>query len=182
VSALPRDLEALRRRVAAGEAFAYEYFWGHTVPPDGRATRACLSQWYPAPFCVDGVHYATAEHWMMAEKARLFGDEATCARILAANSPGAAKAFGREVAGFDAARWDAAKFEIVVRGNRAKFAAHPELAAWLARTGRKVLVEASPVDAIWGIGLAADDPAAKDPARWRGPNLLGFALMDVRDA
>lgn len=76
--------------------------------------------------------------------------------------------------------WTAARWEIVVRGNEAKFAQHPELRAYLAGTGDRVLVEASPVDRIWGIGLAHDDPAAENPELWRGLNLLGFALMEVR--
>jgi ribA/ribD-fused uncharacterized protein len=177
---LPTDWEQLRRRHAQGEAFTYEFFWGHAPRADGAASRACLSQWFEASFELDGVRYATAEHWMMAEKARLFRDDATLARVIAAKTPGAAKAMGREVAGFDESRWNAARFAIVVRGNFAKFSAHPELAAWLLRTGDKVLVEASPQDAIWGIGLAADDPAARDPLRWRGPNLLGFAIMEAR--
>jgi ribA/ribD-fused uncharacterized protein len=176
----PSTWEQLCRRCAQGEAFTFEFFWGHTPRADGAPSRACLSQWFEAPFELDGMRYATAEHWMMAEKARLFGDDAMRARILAAKTPGAAKALGREVTGFDGAQWDAARFDIVVRGNLARFSSHPDLAGWLLRTGDKVLVEASPQDAIWGIGLAADDPAARDPIRWRGPNLLGFAIMEVR--
>jgi ribA/ribD-fused uncharacterized protein len=84
------------------------------------------------------------------------------------------------VRGFDADRWDAARWEIVVRGNLAKFRQNPELGAFLANTGDRVLVEASPVDRIWGIGLAEDDARAQDPERWRGINLLGFALMEAR--
>jgi ribA/ribD-fused uncharacterized protein len=178
---LPRTLEDLRVRVAAGERFVYELFWGHAPRADGVPSKACLSQWFESPFELDGERYITAEHWMMAEKARLFEDLATRARIIAARTPGAAKALGREVAGFDPARWEAERFAIVVRGNVAKFSAHPALADWLARTGDRILVEASPQDAIWGIGLAADDPAARDPRQWRGPNLLGFALMETRE-
>ena len=74
-----------------------------------------------------------------------------------------------------------ARFGIVVAGNRAKFARHPDLAAFLRGTAPRVLVAASPVDRIGGIGLAADDPRAADPATWRGLNLFGFALMQVRD-
>jgi ribA/ribD-fused uncharacterized protein len=117
---------------------------------------------------------------MMAEKARLFGDHAVAARVLAAAKPGEAKALGRQVAGFDSSLWDAARFGIVVAGNQAKFSQHPALRDFLLGTGERVLVEASPVDAVWGIGLAADHPHLEQPARWPGLNLLGFALMQVR--
>lgn len=119
---------------------------------------------------------------MMAEKAALFGDEATRRRILDAPNPGAAKVLGREVRGFDDAVWVAHRYGIVVRGTAAKFAQSPDLGAFLRATDTRVLVEASPVDRIWGIGLARDDERAGNPLRWRGLNLLGFALMEVRDA
>jgi ribA/ribD-fused uncharacterized protein len=148
--------------------------------PEGRLGPSCLSQWWPAPFTVDGVHYRTAEHWMMAEKARLFGDERSATAVLAAASPKDAKALGRAVRVFDVARWEAAGFDIVVRGSAAKFGQDPQLRDYLVGTGDAVLVEASPVDAVWGIGLAADDPRARRPAEWPGRNLLGFALMQAR--
>ena len=182
MSGSPRDLEALRARHAAGERFEYLCFWGHRGRADGAPSKACFSQWFPAPFEVDGVRYATAEHWMMAEKARLFGDDAALAKVLAHDDPAKAKAAGRGVRGFDEARWADRRFDSVVAGNRAKFAAHPPLRAFLLATGDRVLAEASPVDPVWGIGLAADATAALDPTRWRGLNLLGFALMAVREA
>ena len=83
--------------------------------------------------------------------------------------------------GFDQASWEAKRYDIVVSGSLAKFGQHDDLRAFLLGTGERVLVEASPVDRVWGIGLAADDPRADDPARWRGANLLGFALMAARD-
>jgi ribA/ribD-fused uncharacterized protein len=117
---------------------------------------------------------------MMAEKARLFGDEETRSSILATSKPGAAKALGRTVRSFDEKRWGQHRFNIVVRASAAKFGQNADLAAYLAETGDKVLVEASPVDRVWGIGLAADDPRAERPAEWQGLNLLGFALMRAR--
>lgn len=117
---------------------------------------------------------------MMAEKARLFGDEDALGRILAAGSPGAARAAGREVRGFDEAAWTAARWQIVVRGNEARFGQNAELRACLAGTGDRVLVEASPLDRVWGIGLAPDDAAAENPELWRGLNLLGFGPMEAR--
>lgn len=177
---LPRDADALRARVAAGEGFAYLHFWGHRAPAGGASSKACFSQWFPSPFAVDGVRYATAEHWMMAAKARLFGDAEALATVLSNDDPAAAKKAGRGVRGYDEARWSACRFDLVVAGNRAKFSQHAALESFLLSTGDQVLVEASPVDAVWGIGLAAGDPRAHDPAQWAGLNLLGFALMDVR--
>lgn len=159
----------------------YLYFWGHTPKQAGEVDKSCFSQWFPAAFTVDGAAYPTAEHWMMAEKARLFDDEDVRQRILAAKHPNEAKKLGRLVQGFEPTRWDEVKFNLVVAGNYYKFSQHPALRDYLLATGERVLVEASPVDAIWGIGLAADHPDAAQPKNWRGENLLGFALMAVRD-
>ncbi|GGW68938.1 hypothetical protein GCM10010320_57990 [Streptomyces caelestis] len=175
------SLDALIRAVRAGARVRYLHFWGHRPRPDGRVGASCLSQWWPAPFTVDGVEYATAEHWMMAGKARLFGDAAAERAVLAAGHPAEAKKAGRQVRGFDEAIWQRERFRIVVEGSVHKFGAHPELRGFLLGTGERVLVEASPVDRVWGIGLAADDEAVADPERWRGPNLLGFALMEARE-
>ncbi|NEA51331.1 NADAR family protein [Streptomyces sp. SID10815] len=173
--------ESLIREVGAGARVKYLYFWGHRPRPDGRVGPSCLSQWWPAPFTVDGVTYATAEHWMMAGKARLFQDAEAERRVLAAGHPAEAKNAGRLVRGFDEDVWARERFDVVVEGSVHKFAAHPGLREFLLNTGERILVEASPVDRVWGIGLAGDDEAAADPARWRGPNLLGFALMAARE-
>jgi ribA/ribD-fused uncharacterized protein len=174
------SIAILQAAIAAGYRPRYLLFWGHRPRRPGVVDKACLSQWYPAAFTLAGVSYPSAEHYMMAEKARLFGDGEAEAAVLAATHPGAAKRAGREVRGFMEARWVAERFGIVVRGSVAKFGQNPALGEFLRGTGERVLVEASPVDRIWGIGLAGDDPAAEDPARWRGLNLLGFALMEAR--
>ncbi|MEU6464754.1 NADAR family protein [Streptomyces sp. NPDC046976] len=173
-------LEALVSEVRAGSRIKYLHFWGHRPRPDGGIGASCLSQWWPSPFVVDGRRYATAEHWMMAAKARLFGDAEAERHVLAAAHPAQAKKAGRLVRGFDEAIWERERFRIVVEGSVHKFAADPALRAFLLNTGDRVLVEASPVDRVWGIGLTADDEAAQDPERWRGLNLLGFALMEAR--
>lgn len=173
--------EALVKEVRDGSRVKYLHFWGHRPLPDGRVGPSCLSQWWPSPFTVDGTRYATAEHWMMAGKARLFGDAEAERRVLAAEHPAAAKKAGRLVRGFDEGVWERERFGIVVEGSVRKFAAHPQLRAFLLNTGERVLVEASPVDRVWGIGLAANDDGAADPRRWRGLNLLGFALMEARE-
>lgn len=156
------------------------FFWGHRPERDGSAGKGCLSQWWPAPFVVDGPTYATAEHYMMWSKAVLFGDTETAARVLETTDPKQAKAIGREVRGFDSAVWERERLGIVVRGNLAKFSQHEDLRRFLVGTGDRVLVEASPLDRVWGIGLAADDPRAQNPDEWLGLNLLGVALTEVR--
>ncbi|WP_171990917.1 NADAR family protein [Streptomyces sp. JHA26] len=173
--------QALLGEVRAGGRIKYLCFWGHRPLPDGRIGASCLSQWWPSPFTVDGVEYATAEHWMMAGKARLFEDAEAERRVLAAAHPAEAKKAGRLVRGFDEAVWERERFRIVVEGSVHKFSSDPALRAFLLGTGERVLVEASPVDRVWGIGLTADDEAATDPERWRGANLLGFALMVARE-
>eukprot|EP00461_Guttulinopsis_vulgaris_P000715 UN00715 len=175
-------------------------FWGHTSNSDN-ITAACLSQWYPAQMVVDGKVYHTAEHWMMAQKALLFAmgenkqhNEDIAEQILQTKDPGRVKKLGRAVKGFDETIWHANRFEIVKKGNIHKFTQHLQLRNYLLELNNGqigynsndkddigfILVEASPFDNIWGIGLKAEEPAAANPATWRGPNLLGFALTAVR--
>jgi len=175
-----RSVEALIACARAGQRVRYLSFWGHRPQADGTVGAGCLSQWWPAPFTVDGAAYATAEHWMMAGKARIFGDADAERRALAAGHPEAAKAVGRTVRGFDQEMWERERFGLVVDGSVHKFGQHPQLRDYLLGTGQRVLVEASPVDRIWGIGLARDDERAERPEAWRGLNLLGFALMEAR--
>jgi ribA/ribD-fused uncharacterized protein len=158
----------------------YLLFWGHRPPAGGGVGSGCLSQWWPVTFSAEGLTYFSAEHYMMAAKARLFGDIETAMRIQTASHPGAAKALGRQVRGFDERLWAERRFEIVVSGNMGKFGQHADLRDFLLGTGDRVLAEASPRDRIWGIGLSADDERARSPDRWRGLNLLGFALMETR--
>ncbi|MGW8889724.1 NADAR family protein [Streptomyces sp. NPDC055749] len=173
-------IDDLVARVARGEKVKYLLFWGHRPRPDGVLGSSCLSQWWPSPFTVDSVTYASAEHWMMAGKARLFADEQAEIRAVGASSPGAAKKVGRQVRGFDESVWVRERFALVVEGSVHKFGQDPALREYLLNTGERVLVEASPRDRIWGIGLTRDDPRAADPADWVGLNLLGFALMEAR--
>jgi hypothetical protein len=166
--------------IRAGEQVKFLFFWGHQADRDGSVGKGCLSQWWPASFELAGRTFATAEHYMMWRKAMLFDDEETAARILAATHPKQVKDLGRGIVGFDESRWAAHRYDIVVAGNLGKFGQHVEPREFLLGTGDRVLVEASPLDAIWGIGLAADDPRVEDPAAWPGQNLLGFALAEVR--
>lgn len=175
-----RTREELTALVAAGVQPKYLLFWGHRPERDGSVGAGSLSQWWQAEFTVDGVTYTSAEHWMMAGKARMFGDEEMLSKVLAARTPAEAKKLGRLVRGFDDQRWAAERFELVVAGNVAKFGQDEALRNYLTGTANRVLVEASPLDRVWGIGLAADNERAVRPAEWRGLNLLGFALMEAR--
>jgi ribA/ribD-fused uncharacterized protein len=147
----------------------FTYFW-HEWP---------FSQWSPADFEVDGVRYNCNEQFMMAEKARLFGDTEREALILAASEPRDQKKLGREVSPFDAERWNAVARELVKRGNQAKFDQMADAKEALLATRGTLLVEASPFDTIWGIGLSAKDAAKGKP--WRGANWLGEVLTQIRD-
>lgn len=177
---LPEDIESLKHQVTQGRDIQYLFFWGHQPRSDGRIGPSCLSQWWESPFTLSGRVYRTAEHYMMAEKGRLFGDTRAVEDILAATSPKEAKEIGRSVTGYQEPLWEEHRVSLVVRGNVAKFSQNPELGAFLVGTRPFVLVEASPHDRVWGIGLRAADPRVADPALWRGRNLLGFALMKVR--
>jgi len=173
------DLKWLKRRYNAGKAGKFLLFWGHQKSVNLSAS--CLSQWYSSSFCEDEARYICAEQYMMAKKARCFGDKEALGQILSAKDPAQMKALGRQVHGFDAKAWDEVKFGVVLNASYLKFSQNAPLRDFLLQTGSKVLVEASPVDKIWGIGLAASDENAQNPMKWRGQNLLGFALMRVRD-
>ncbi|MEO8699158.1 MAG: NADAR family protein [Kofleriaceae bacterium] len=140
-----------------------------------------FSQWYRCSFRVGDHTFNCAEQYMMHGKALLFDDANTAAEILAADHPREHKALGRKVKNFDDAIWKRSREAIVLAGNRAKFTQSAELRAVLLETRGTTLVEASPYDKIWGIGLAATDPRAQDPAQWKGQNLLGKVLTSLRD-
>lgn len=174
------DRDSLIAAIAQGYQPKFKFFWHEEPQHPGQTGEECLSQWYPAAFEIDGITYPTAEHYMMCEKARLFGDLEACEQILRAPHPKDAKHLGRGVRNFEVAKWSRHSFEIVVRGNTAKFGQNPALRNYLLQTEDCVLVEASPYDDIWGIKLSAEDPRASEPRQWKGDNLLGFALMKVR--
>lgn len=179
---LPHTKESLIAAIATGLEPKFLFFWGHQPKHPHQVGKECLSQWYEIAFTVNNVTYPSTEHYMMAEKARLFNDSASLHKILAAKHPGEAKTLGRSVTPFDETQWQEHRFTIALQGNMAKFQQNTELKTFLLTTGNKILVEASPMDSIWGIGLAQDHPDAENPAAWPGLNLLGFVLMKVRAA
>lgn len=151
-----------------------------------------FSQWHRSPFVVDGSTYPTAEHFMMAGKAREFGDWATLVKIFETEDPRTAKALGRGVHGYDDETWRKVRFPLVCRGSYEKFRQNPELAEILIITGDHEIVEASPYDGVWGVGMGEREArsyynefVAQAPAgtvvQWPGLNLLGKALMAARE-
>jgi ribA/ribD-fused uncharacterized protein len=175
------NIDKLKEDFRSGRKPKYIFFWGHQKRKDGEIGVSCFSQWWQSEFTIDNIKYFSAEHYMMAEKARLFNDSITLEKIINATSSKQTKQYGREVKGFNEDVWIANRYDIVKRGNAAKFSQNRQLKEFILSTKDKVIVEASPVDAIWGIGLAADNEHVKNPLKWRGLNLLGFALMEVRD-
>ncbi|CAM3849957.1 Swarming motility protein YbiA [Vibrio aerogenes CECT 7868] len=174
-----KNNDELKQWIAKGGRPKFIFFWGHQKAKSG-VSKSCFSQWYSAPFEENGIRFKTAEHYMMYHKAMLFGCPDIGEQIIASSHPNEAKQLGRKVTGFDEAVWHEKRFDIVVSANRLKFSQNPELKDFLLSTGKRILVEASPVDKIWGIGLAADHELADIPAKWKGLNLLGYALMVVR--
>lgn len=140
-----------------------------------------FSQWHRCSFSLDGVTYNCAEQFMMHQKAVLFGDTEIAAAILNAADPKAQKALGRRVSGFDETHWNEVARRIVYVGNRAKFTQNDALKAKILATSGTTLVEASPYDAVWGIGLSATDPRAQSRNTWKGKNWLGEVLTALRD-
>lgn len=150
----------------------FTFFWREDSP---------FSQWHPTLFEVEGVRYTCAEQYMMAGKARLFGDTRVLEQVLRAATPKQHKALGRKVSPFDAGLWERERERIVYEGNHAKFTQHRDLLDALLATAGTELVEASPLDRIWGVGLGVEDPRIQDPTRWRGLNLLGKVLTRLRE-
>jgi len=154
-------------------------FYGHTNTT-GQINKSCLSNFYPAKFTYRGYEFVTSEHALMASKAALFWDFDKFQMILKADSPRSAKYYGRQVKNFSESIWYYARYKIMEDIILAKFGQNPELKDFLLSTGDDILVECSPSDKIWGVGLALSDPAWLDEKNWQGQNLLGYALMSVR--
>ncbi|MGF7048446.1 ribA/ribD-fused uncharacterized protein [Paenibacillus sp. DS2015] len=150
----------------------FTFFWSAKSP---------LSQGYPSTFVIDGNTFNCAEQYMMYEKAWLFGDEDIAHQILAAPSPEVQKQLGRKVAPFNQQMWTKHCKQIVHDGNYEKFTQNEELLSKLLDTKGTTLVEASPLDQIWSVGLAEDDPRIHNRETWQGTNWLGEILTDLRE-
>lgn len=164
-----------------GKTIDYLFFWGHHPSKDGLPSPSVFSQWWISKFNSNvAFEYCCMEQYMMRLKAELFNDEEIADKILNTTDPKAIKALGRQVHNFDEKIWNRYKYSIVLNGNFDKFMQNKPLRDFLLSTQDQVIVEASPYDRVWGIGLKATDAKATQPQYWAGQNLLGFALMEVR--
>ena len=145
-------------------------------------SKGVLSQWHHSPFMVKDVMFNNCEQFMMFQKATVFGDIETASKILEATHPRECKELGRKVRNFNQEIWDQVKQGIVFTGNYHKFNFHKEMRDVLFETKGLLIVEASVWDCVWGIGMDAEDPDALDRDKWKGKNLLGWALTCVREA
>lgn len=149
---------------------SFTFFWG-----------GIFSQWTPSIITIDGVTYNCCEQYMMAQKALFFGDNEIHDAIMKVSTPKSQKALGKAVKNFDPVKWATVAKDIVYKANYAKFSSDDLYKRALFMTDGTELVEASPYDTIWGIGLTADHPDALDKSKWRGTNWLGEVLTKVRD-
>lgn len=171
------NVKDLCERYNKGDKFSFSFFWGENYE------NGFLSNWLPCEFIVDGVKYWCTEQYMMAKKAELFGDSEVQAEIMKSKNQKEIKDLGRKVRNFDSELWDKNKVRIVYEGNLSKFSQNETLKVKMLNTLDSILVEASPYDKIWGIGRSVKDGTViKNPNNWYGENLLGFLLMDVREA
>jgi ribA/ribD-fused uncharacterized protein len=156
----------------------YIFFW---QPDKMTLSTGCFSQWQKSYFVVENNQYNCAEQYMMGRKALIFNDHEIFEKILSAKHPKQIKSLGKEVKNFSSTTWDDVKYGVVLNGNFYKFSQNENMLKLLISTGDKILVEASPLDKIWGVGLSEDNKIIENPSYWKGKNLLGFALMEVRD-
>lgn len=142
---------------------------------------AYLSNWYPSDFTVNGINFSSMEQYMMYQKALRFGDTKIADKILATDDVAKIKKLGREVQGYDDSVWNGVRQIIVYEGLTAKFSQNEDLKAKLLETKDVILAECAVRDKIWGIGLSMTDEKRFDKDKWKGQNLLGYALMLVRE-
>lgn len=175
----------------------YVFFWGHKNRDLININESCLSQWFPAEVPITPEQFPgfdihiwgegkpdrveTAEHFMMLKKAHACGDYSSFCKVFKTSEPDAVKRIGRAVIGYSDDIWAPVRLQAVVDGSIGKFGNNPKLKEFLLSTGDRILVEASPYDKVWGIGMGPYDPLILDPKNWKGENLLGQALMVARD-
>lgn len=141
-----------------------------------------FSQW--AKFKIkdrENIEYNCCEQYMMAHKAMLFNDKASCELIMKCDDPKHQKKLGRLVANYNEDLWNKYKLQIVYEGNMFKYLQNHSLQKLLIETSDKLLVEASPFDLVWGAGLDERDCKKTDPSQWPGKNYLGKILTLVRE-
>ncbi len=169
----------------SAEDKAQEIYMFWTPLPEESETedisKACFSPLWMQEF-VSGIStYSCVEQFVTAQMAELFGDKTVREEIMKCDDPRWIKALGRRCEGFNAEIWDMVKYTVMLNGNWYKFSQNKRLRDFLLSTGDRVLVYASPYDNVWGSMFAEGDDKANFPENWEGRNLLGFALMEVRD-
>lgn len=173
------SIESMKKEINKGKKREIIFFWGHTK--GSTIGNKCFSQWYLQDFYVGHIKYSCMEQYMMSKKALLFGDKEINEKIMASSKQGEIKALGRKIRGFKEDIWSQFKLPIILTGNYYKFSQLENFRKFLMGTGDAMLVEASPYDRIWGIGMSAEEAEKCGIDKWKGQNLLGFALMEVRD-
>ena len=158
----------------------YVFFWQAFSSGD-KITSSCMSQWYKSTITIDNKIFCNMEQYMMACKAELFNDDLILEKIMNESDPKNIKALGRKVRNFDEIIWKSVRYDILVKGNYYKFMQDSKLKEFILNTGDSILAEASPYDKLYGIGLRVENSNVRNPSSWQGINLLGFALMEVRD-
>lgn len=139
-----------------------------------------LSNWYLSDFVIDGIVFSSMEQYMMYQKAIVFGDKEIAEDILSTSNVAKIKLLGRKVSNYDDTVWNGIRQIIIYRGLLEKFRQNKELSELLLATGDAILAECAVKDKIWGIGLNMCENDRFDIKKWKGQNLLGFALMEVR--
>lgn len=157
------------------------FFFSHKASKSKEVTDTCLSQWYKCCFYEDKILFTSAEQYMMYKKAILFEDYEIAYCILESENPKDIKAYGRKVKNFKDEIWIKNREKIVLQANLLKFSQNLKLKEYLINTKNKILLEASPYDKIWGIGMKKESEGITNMKNWKGKNLLGFKLMSVRD-
>ena len=140
-----------------------------------------LSNWYLSDYIVNGVSFSSMEQFMMYRKAVCFNDETVAEQILSTSDVAKIKALGRRVSNYDESMWNGIRQITVYEGLLAKFSQNEDLKAKIKATGNAILAECAVKDRIWGIGLSMKNPDRFNKAKWNGQNLLGYALMMVRE-
>ena len=139
-----------------------------------------LSNWYLSPFDLDGIHYTSVEQYIMYQKCVIFGDLPSAKAILATDDPQKQQSIGQKAKGFIGNVWAGQRQFVAVRGLLAKFSQNEDLKKKLLDTEDAWLVECAHSDTIWACGIRLNEDERFDAAKWRGQNILGFALMEVR--
>lgn len=140
-----------------------------------------LSNWYLSPFDLDGVHYSSMEQYIMYQKCVLFVDQATAKKVLLTDDPSEQQKLGKLCTSYINGIWAGARQAIAMRGLLAKFSQNPDLKKQLLDTRDAYLVECARSDKIWACGVRLNEPERFDASKWQGQNILGFALMVVRE-